>query len=363
MSNFDHFTGTRPLSEQHAFDTAALSEWLSRNLNGFAGPLSVEMFKGGQSNPTYKLVTPGRSYVLRAKPGPVARLLPSAHAIEREFAVMRGLHGTDVPVPRMYALCEDETVIGRAFYVMQYMEGRVLWDQSLPGMTPAERGAIYDEMNRVIAALHTVKFAERGLADYGRPGNYFDRQIARWSKQYVASVTQPIPEMDQLMAWLPANMPASARDAAQVSIVHGDFRLDNLMFHPTEPRVIAVLDWELSTLGHPLADFSYHCMSWHIPAALGRGIGGVDIAALGIPDEQSYIRRYCERTGIATPEALRADWNFYLAYNLFRIAAILQGIAKRVEAGTASSDQAKASGDTARPMAELAWSFALKSGA
>ena len=363
MSNFDHFTGTRPLSEQHAFDTAALSEWLSRNLNGFAGPLSVEMFKGGQSNPTYKLVTPGRSYVLRAKPGPVARLLPSAHAIEREFAVMRGLHGTDVPVPRMYALCEDETVIGRAFYVMQYMEGRVLWDQSLPGMTPAERGAIYDEMNRVIAALHTVKFAERGLADYGRPGNYFDRQIARWSKQYVASVTQPIPEMDQLMAWLPANMPASARDAAQVSIVHGDFRLDNLMFHPTEPRVIAVLDWELSTLGHPLADFSYHCMSWHIPAALGRGIGGVDIAALGIPDEESYIRRYCERTGIATPEALRADWNFYLAYNLFRIAAILQGIAKRVEAGTASSDQAKASGDTARPMAELAWSFALKSGA
>ena len=363
MSNFDHFTGTRPLSEQHAFDTAALSEWLSRNLNGFAGPLSVEMFKGGQSNPTYKLVTPGRSYVLRAKPGPVARLLPSAHAIEREFAVMRGVHGTDVPVPRMYALCEDETVIGRAFYVMQYMEGRVLWDQSLPGMTPAERGAIYDEMNRVIAALHTVKFAERGLADYGRPGNYFDRQIARWSKQYVASVTQPIPEMDQLMAWLPANMPASARDAAQVSIVHGDFRLDNLMFHPTEPRVIAVLDWELSTLGHPLADFSYHCMSWHIPAALGRGIGGVDIAALGIPDEQSYIRRYCERTGIATPEALRADWNFYLAYNLFRIAAILQGIAKRVEAGTASSDQAKASGDTARPMAELAWSFALKSGA
>ena len=363
MSNFDHFTGTRPLSEQHAFDTAALSEWLSRNLNGFAGPLSVEMFKGGQSNPTYKLVTPGRSYVLRAKPGPVARLLPSAHAIEREFAVMRGLHGTDVPVPRMYALCEDETVIGRAFYVMQYMEGRVLWDQSLPGMTPAERGAIYDEMNRVIAALHTVKFAERGLADYGRPGNYFDRQIARWSKQYVASVTQPIPEMDQLMAWLPANMPASARDAAQVSIVHGDFRLDNLMFHPTEPRVIAVLDWELSTLGHPLADFSYHCMSWHIPAALGRGIGGVDIAALGIPDEQSYIRRYCERTGIATPEALRADWNFYLAYNLFRIAAILQGIATRVEAGTASSDQAKASGDTARPMAELAWSFALKSGA
>jgi len=363
MSNFDHFVGTRPLSEQHALDTAALSEWLSRHVTGFAGPLSVELFKGGQSNPTYKLVTPGRSYVLRAKPGPVAKLLPSAHAIEREFAVMKGLYGTDVPVPRMYALCEDESVIGRAFYVMEYMEGRVLWDQSLPGMGPDERAAIYDEMNRVIAALHSVKYAERGLADYGKPGSYFDRQIARWSKQYLASVTQPIPEMDQLMAWLPAHMPASARDMSQVSIVHGDYRLDNLMFHPTEPRVIAVLDWELSTLGHPLADFSYHCMAWHIPATLGRGIGGLDIAALGIPDEESYIRRYCERTGIASPESLRADWNFYLAYNLFRIAAILQGIAKRVEAGTASSAQAKASGDTARPMAELAWSFARKSGA
>jgi len=273
---------------------------------------------------------------------------------------MSGLYGTDVPVPRMFVLCEDESVIGRAFYVMECMQGRVLWDQSLPGMSQAERGAIYNEMNRVIAALHTVKFADRGLASYGKPGNYFERQIGRWSKQYVASITQPIPEMDKLMEWLPAHMPASARDESQVSIVHGDYRLDNLMFHPTEPRVIAVLDWELSTLGHPLADFSYHCMSWHIPAAMGRGIAGQDLAALGIPSEDSYIRLYCERTGIATPEALRADWNFYLAYNMFRIAAILQGIAKRVEAGTASSAQAKASGDTARPMAELAWSFAQR---
>ncbi len=356
--NYDHFIGTRAVSDKHAFDTAALSVWLEKNLEGFAGPLTVEMFKGGQSNPTYKLVTPSQSYVMRAKPGPVAKLLPSAHAVEREFAVMSGLAGTDVPVPRMYCLCEDESIIGRAFYVMEFMAGRVMWDQGLPGMGNAERGAIYDEMNRVIAALHTVKFAERGLAGYGKPGNYFDRQIGRWSKQYIASVTQPIPEMDKLIGWLPAHIPAGARDEAMVSIVHGDYRLDNLMFHPTEPRVIAVLDWELSTLGHPLADFSYHCMAWHIPHQLSRGIGGMDIASLGIPSEAEYIRRYCERTGLATPEALKADWNFYLAYNMFRIAAILQGIAKRVEAGTASSASAVSSGAGARPMAELAWKFA-----
>ncbi|MXN30846.1 phosphotransferase [Delftia sp. CH05] len=361
MSTFDHFVGTRAVSDQHAFDVPALTAWMQGHVQGFAGPLQVEMFKGGQSNPTYKLITPGRSYVMRSKPGPVTKLLPSAHAIEREFRVMKGLAGTDVPVPHMYALCEDESIIGRAFYIMECMEGRVLWDQSLPGMEPAQRAAIYDEMNRVISALHTVDFAAQGLADYGKSGNYFERQIGRWSKQYVASVTQPIPEMDQLMQWLPAHMPASALDASRVSIVHGDFRLDNLMFHPTEPRVIAVLDWELSTLGHPLADFSYHCMSWHIPATLGRGIAGKDLAALGIPGEEEYIRRYCERTGLKDVDTLRADWNFYMAYNMFRIAAILQGIAKRVEAGTASSAQAKASGDTARPMAELAWSFAQRS--
>ncbi|WP_370682304.1 phosphotransferase [Comamonas sp. GB3 AK4-5] len=360
MTNFDHFVGTKPVSDTHAFDMAALTAWMQQHVPGFAGPLQAEMFKGGQSNPTYKLVTPGRSYVMRSKPGPVAKLLPSAHAIEREFKVMRGLAGTPVPVPHMEALCEDESIIGRAFYIMEFKEGRVLWDQSLPGMTPAQRGAIYDEMNRVIAALHTVDFAARGLADYGKSGNYFERQISRWSKQYVASVTQPIPEMDQLMAWLPANMPDSAKDERKVSIVHGDYRLDNVMFHASEPHAVAVLDWELSTLGHPLADFSYHCMAWHIPASLSRGIGGLDLAALGIPSESDYLRRYCERTGLATPEQLQADWNFYLAYNMFRIAAILQGIAKRVEAGTASSAQAKASGDTARPMAELAWSYARK---
>jgi aminoglycoside phosphotransferase (APT) family kinase protein len=360
MSQFDHFVGTRPVTGTHAFDVQVLEAWLHANMPGFKGPLSVEMFRGGQSNPTYKLITPACSYVMRAKPGPVAKLLPSAHAIEREFAVMKGLAGTEVPVAKMHVLCEDEAIIGRAFYVMEFVAGRVLWDQSLPEMTNAQRGDIYDEMNRVIAALHSVKFADQGLANYGKPGSYIERQIGRWSKQYVASVTQDIPEMDKLMAWLPANIPSSAKDASLVSIVHGDFRLDNLMFHPTEPKVLAVLDWELSTLGHPLADFSYHCMAWHIKPGSFRGIGGLDHKALGIPDEAEYIKRYCERTGFTTPENLAIDWNFYMAYNLFRIAAILQGIAKRVEDGTASSEQAKSSGAGAKPMAEMAWQFASK---
>lgn len=358
MSDTQNFTGTRPVAGQHMFDVAALERWLQDRLPGFAGPLSVEMFKGGQSNPTYKLITPQRAYVMRAKPGPVAKLLPSAHAIEREFRVMSALQGTGVPVAQMHVLCEDESVIGRAFYVMECVDGRVLWDQSLPGMSREERGAIYDEMNRVMAAMHTVKPLEIGLDGYGKPGNYFERQIGRWSKQYQASITQPIAEMDRLMEWLPNNIPTMARDESMLSVVHGDFRLDNLMFHPTEPRVLAVLDWELSTLGHPLADFSYHCVSWHIPPGMFRGIGGLDLKALGIPTEDDYIALYCERTGIAQPAQLKADWNFYLAYNMFRLAAILQGIAKRVEAGTASSEQAVKSAAGARPMAEMAWRFA-----
>jgi aminoglycoside phosphotransferase (APT) family kinase protein len=296
---------------------------------------------------------------MRSKPGPVAKLLPSAHAVEREYRVMDALAGTDVPVARMLLLCEDESVIGRAFYVMEYVEGRVLWDQGLPGATPDQRGAIYDEMNRVIAAMHSVGVNEVGLADYGKPGNFFARQIGRWTKQYQASITEPIEAMDRLIEWLPAHMPASAMDESQVSIVHGDFRMDNLIFHPTEPRVLAVLDWELSTLGHPLGDFSYHCMAWHIPHP-GRGIAGLDHAALGIPSERDYVRRYCERTGRPDPDALLRDWNFYLAYNLFRLAAILQGIARRVVDGTASSAQARATGAGARPLAELAWQFAQK---
>jgi aminoglycoside phosphotransferase (APT) family kinase protein len=357
----EQFTGTRPVADAQAFDLAALTAWLESRLPGFCGPLSVGQFKGGQSNPTFKLTTPGATYVMRAKPGPVAKLLPSAHAIEREYRVMAALRPHGVPVPEMLALCEDESVIGRAFCVMSFVAGRVLWNQALPGVSREERSAIYDEMNRVIAALHKVDVQAAGLADYGKPGNYFERQIGRWSRQYMASITQPIDAMDRLIEWLPVHMPPSARDESKVSVVHGDYRLDNLVFHPTEPRVHAVLDWELSTLGHPLADFSYHCMAWHIPPGAFRGIGGLDHASLGIPVESEYVRRYCDRTGLTTPKDLAQDWNFYLAYNLFRMAAILQGIAKRVEDGTASSAQAKHAAAGARPLAELGWSFAQRS--
>ena len=353
------FTGTRPLAQP--LDTVALEAWLAAHVSGFAGPLAIEQFKGGQSNPTYLLKTPGAQYVMRSKPGPVAKLLPSAHAIEREFTVMRALAGSAVPVPTMLALCEDEGVIGRAFYVMSFMAGRVLWDQSLPGMSNADRAAHYEELGRVIAALHQVDVQAVGLSDYGKPGNYFERQIGRWSKQYLASVTEPNPAMDALLAWLPAHIPASARDEREVSIVHGDYRMDNVVFHPTEPRIIAVLDWELSTLGHPLADFSYHCMSWHIQTSgAARGLGGKNLDELGIPSERAYVQRYCERTGRSDVNAVMADWNFYLAYNLFRIAAIVQGIAKRVVDGTASSAQARETAASARPLAELAWQFAQK---
>jgi aminoglycoside phosphotransferase (APT) family kinase protein len=358
----DQFTGTRPVADSHAFDTAALHAHLERALPGFAGPLTVEQFKGGQSNPTYKLLTPGCAYVMRTKPGPAARLLPSAHAIEREFRVMHALAGSQVPVPQMLLLCEDEAVIGRAFYVMQFVGGRVLWEQSLPALERPERGAVYDEMNRVIAELHKVDVTAAGLAGYGKPGNYFDRQIGRWSKQFLASTTEPIAEMHRLIDWLPAHIPASARDDTQVSIVHGDYRLDNLVFAADAPRVVAVLDWELSTLGHPLADFSYHCMAWHIPPGTFRGIGGLDHAALGIPSEADYVRRYCERTGRPDPQAVMADWNFYLAYNLFRLASITQGIAKRVVDGIASSAQARATGASTRALAEMAWAFAQRAG-
>ena len=334
-----------------SFDTDALAAWLQQHIDGFSGTLQVERFKGGQSNPTYKLSAGGRHYVLRTKPAPAAKLLPSAHAIEREFRVMDALSKAGFPVAKQYALCTDESVIGRAFYLMEYIEGRVLWDQSLPGMTPAERGAIYDEMNRVIALLHSVDYQAIGLGDYGKPGNYFARQIDRWTKQYKAAETEHIPAMEALIAWLPQNIPAGDL----TTIVHGDYRLDNVIFHPTEPRILAVLDWELSTLGHPLADFSYHCMSWHIAPGIFRGIDGLNLKELGIPDEDTYIAKYIERTGIAID---KQDFRFYLAYNMFRMAGILQGIMKRYRDGTAASEEALRNGQAARPMAELGWAYA-----
>ncbi|MDM8356289.1 phosphotransferase [Pandoraea communis] len=352
--DFSAFAGERALGEHTPFDTVALERWLIAHVDGFAGPLTVTQFNGGQSNPTYRLSTPGAAYVLRTKPAPAAKLLPSAHAIEREYRVMDALAGTDVPVARMRGLCEDESVIGLAFYVMNFVPGRVFWDPSLPGMTAAERSAIYDEMNRVISALHRVDYRAIGLESYGKPGDYIARQIARWSKQYRASETETIDAMDQLIEWLPAHLPADVPE--HTTIVHGDFRLDNLIFHPTEPRVLAVLDWELSTLGDPLADFSYHCMAWHVSPGVFRGIAGLDWQALGIPDESTYVTRYGEHTGITPP----AQWHFYLAYNMFRIAAILQGIMKRVVDGTAASQQALDAGKRARPMAELAWTYALR---
>ena len=347
------FVGTKPVEQRLQFDTGALERFLKSRIDGLVGPLAVEQFKGGQSNPTYRFsAADGRRFVLRRKPP--GKLLPSAHAVDREYAVMTALHGTGFPVPKTHVLCEDESVIGTAFFVMDYVEGRVMWDQALPGMTREEREAIWSEMNRVIALLHATDFVGAGLASFGRPGNYIERQIARWSKQYQASETEKMPAMDNLIAWLPQNVPP----AADATIVHGDFRLDNMIFHPSEPRILAVLDWELSTLGDPLADFSYHCLSWHVPPGHFRGVAGLDIDALGIPQEDDYIAMYCRRTGRTSIE--RKHWDFYIAYNLFRIAAILQGIMKRVVDGTAASDQARDAGMRARPMAQLGWGHVEK---
>jgi aminoglycoside phosphotransferase (APT) family kinase protein len=339
---FEEFIGTKPVEERHRIEVVALERYL-----GF-GIRSLEQFKGGQSNPTYRITAAdGRRYVLRRKPP--GKLLPSAHAVDREYRVIRALHPTGFPVARPHVLCEDESVIGTAFYVMDYVDGRVLWDQSLPGMTRLERAAIWDELNRVIARLHTIDYRAVGLESFGKPGNYIERQIARWIRQYQASETEKMEAMDNLIAWLPKNIPPETG----TTVVHGDYRLDNAIYHPTEPRILAVLDWELSTLGDPLADFAYHCMSWHIPPGQFRGIAGLELEELGIPSEREYIARYCERTGREGIDP--SHWDFYIAYNLFRIAAILQGIRKRVVDGTAASAHAQEAGARARPMAELGW--------
>ena len=347
-----NFSGTMPVADRQRFDVDALQAYLKDHLPEFAGPLSIEQFKGGQSNPTFKLITPRRSYTMRAKPGPIAKLLPSAHAIEREYRVIAALGKTEVPVPQVYCLCEDEAVIGRAFYVMEFVDGRVLWEQSLPGLANSERATIYDQMNRVIAALHSVDYQAIGLGDYGKPGNYFARQISRWTKQYQASETEKIAAMDNLIEWLPKHIP----DGDETSIVHGDYRLDNLIFARDEPKILAILDWELSTLGHPLADFTYHCMGYEIDPGQFRGIKGIDVASLGIPTLPQYVQAYCRRTGRAGIE----HWDFYMAYNMFRLAGILQGIMKRVVDGTAANQRAAEAGRRARPLAERGWEIARR---
>jgi len=336
------FTGTRPVAPQHAFDPQALAAWMRQHVAAFDGDIRVEQFKGGQSNPTFLIAAGGRHYVMRRKPP--GDLLPSAHAVDREFRVITALANTDVPVAKGHALCEDTSVIGSMFYVMDHVEGRILWDPKLPGMTRDERGAIYDEMNRVMAALHRVDPSAIGLDGYGRPGAYIERQVARWTKQYKAAETETIDAVDRLIDWLPRHMPAEG----ETRIVHGDYRLDNVIFHPTEPRILAVLDWELSTLGDPLVDFAYHCMTWRMSAeGNSRGLAGTDLVALG----------YLERTGRPTAVSER-DWTYYLVFNMFRLVGILQGIAKRAQLGNASNATAVETGKRARPLAEQAWALA-----
>ena len=347
------FSGTREVDPRHALDVAALDAWLAANVEGYAGPLTIRQFKGGQSNPTYELTTPGRTYVLRRKPPGV--LLASAHAVDREFTVISALHAQGFPVARPYALCTDDSVVGSMFYVMEKVEGRVLWDLKLPGMSSAERRAIYDAQVDTLARLHAFDPAAIGLSDYGRPGNYFERQVGRWTKQYRASEIDPIPAMDRLIEFLPATLPPQG----PTRIVHGDFRLDNLILAPDAAEVRAVLDWELSTLGDPMADFSYLLIAWVIPATQRNGLAGVDLEALGIPSVEETAARYAAKAGIAPPQNL--DWLF--AYNLFRLAAICQGIAGRVRDGTAASAHAKSMAAQVPLLAEGAWRFARKAGA
>ncbi len=336
--------------ERHRFDQAALEQWCLANVDGFAGPLEVRQFQGGQSNPTFQLVTPTKKYVMRKKPP--GQLLASAHQVDREYTVMKALADTPVPVPQMYALCEDDSVVGTSFYIMENLEGRVFREPSLPGMDPKERTAIYDDMNRVLAELHKVDIDAVGLSTYGRPGNYFDRQISRWIKQYRAAETETIETMEQLIAWMPDNVPAED----SVSIAHGDYRLENTMFHPTEPRMIAVLDWELSTIGHPLADLGYNCMLYHIDSPTMGTLTQVDYAASGIPTEAAYVADYCKRTDRDGIE----DWPFYVGFSIFRLASIAQGVYKRGLDGNASSERATEYGNAAKMLADAAWEIIQK---
>src|SRR6516165_478489 len=349
------FSGTKEVAERLRFDVGLLEAYLHAQVRGFAGPVSVQQFKGGQSNPTYLIETPARRYVLRRKPP--GKLLPSAHAVDREYRVMRALHAQGFPVPEPIVYCADDAVIGTAFFVMSYLDGLVFWEAEMPGSNPAERAGVFDAMNATLARLHGYDPAAIGLADYGRGENYVARQIGRWSKQYRASETETIEDMERLMGWLPANLPPPQPPR----IVHGDYRLDNMVIAADSPKVLAVLDWELSTLGDPLADFSYHLMQWHMPPSeAGTGsLVGFDLAALGIPSLQDYVAAYVKRTGLDPRPYLLV----YSAYNFFRIAAILQGIVGRVRDGTATSAVAAAKATLVRPLAAKAWEFAREAGA
>ncbi len=338
--------GTIEVLATHRFDVAALERYLERHVEGFRGPLTVRQFCGGQSNPTYYLRAADREYVLRRKPP--GKLLPSAHAVEREYRVITALAGTGVPVPRTWTLCEDRDVIGTPFYVMEYVPGRVFTDPRLPGQSPGERAAVYDGMNQVLARLHALDWRALGLADFGKAGNYFARQIHRWTAQYRASETERIEAMERLIAWLPEHIPPGDETA----LVHGDYRLGNMLVHPAEPRLVAVLDWELSTLGHPLGDLAYHCLPFRLNPDQFEGFAGQERPA-GIPSEEAYLAAYCKRTGRdAIPR-----WDFYVAFAMFRLAAIAQGIMGRVLAGTANDPNARDRGRRARPLAEAAWAL------
>ncbi|MHB9879703.1 phosphotransferase [Pacificimonas sp. ICDLI1SI03] len=350
----ERFSGTQEVREAHRFDEARLTRWMTENIDGFAGPLQVAQFKGGQSNPTYQLVTPGKTYVLRRKPP--GKLLKSAHAVDREYRVITALGGADFPVPRTYGLCTDEDVIGTWFYVMDMAEGRIFWDTAFPDVPDSERRDYFDAMNATIAQLHSYEPDAIGLGDYGRHGEYLARQIARWGGQYKADEEAGhFEEMDRLYEWLAANIPGEE----ETRVVHGDFRADNMVFHPTEPRVIAVLDWELSTLGDPLADFTYHAMMYRMPPTFTAGLAGRNLAAQNIPSEQEYVEAYCRRTGRTTVP----NTDYYMAFNMFRVTAIIHGIKGRYIRGTASSKHAATMAEQVEPLGRLAWEQAKKAGA
>lgn len=347
------FSGTVEPSDADRLDEGRLTAWMEANVEGFRGPLTQGKFKGGQSNPTYKLSSPSGNYVLRRKP--FGKLLPSAHAVDREFRVQSGLHKVGFPVARQYGLCTDDDVVGSWFYVMDMVDGRTIWDGAMPGATPEERRAVYIEMTDTLAALHNVDLGDAGLEEYGKPGNYFGRQVDRWTKQYRLSETEHMPAMEKLIEYLPATLPEQTR----TSVVHGDYRIDNMIFANGRAEVLAVLDWELSTLGDPLADFTYFCMAWVTENGGRSGVMDLDRAPLGIPELDEVVERYCA----ATQRSDVPDMNWYFAYNHFRLAGILQGIKKRVIDGTASSAHAKSMSARVDPLAQKAWSFAEKAGA